>query len=80
MATGSKGRLNANKIPSYPSNFDDDRVGVGDDGKSDSLFLTVIAILLIIVLLLLPLMAWMYVDIRIMEIRVNKALQRIDGK
>ena len=25
-------------------------------------------------------MAWMYVDIRIMEIRVNKALQRIDGK
>ena len=53
---------------------------MGDDAKSDSLFLLVIAVLLIIILLFLPLLAWMYVDLKMMEIRVNKALVRIEGK
>jgi len=53
---------------------------MGDDDKSDSLFLLVISILLIVVLLFLPLLAWMYVDLKMMEIRVNKALVRIEGK
>jgi len=39
-----------------------------------------IIVLLIVVLLFLPLLAWMYTDIRRLEIRVDKALQRIDGK
>ena len=55
-------------------------MGVGDDAKSDSLFLLVIAVLLVIILLFLPLLAWMYVDLKMMEIRVNKALIRIEGK
>ena len=55
-------------------------MGVGDDAKSDSLFLLVIAVLLVIILLFLPLLAWMYVDLKMMEIRVNKALVRIEGK
>ena len=46
--------------------------------------LTVIAILivvlLVVLLLLIPLIAWMYVDVRQMELRVNKALTRIEGK
>jgi len=53
---------------------------MGDDAKSDSLFLLVIAVLLVIILLFLPLLAWMYVDLKMMEIRVNKALVRIEGK
>jgi uncharacterized membrane protein len=55
-------------------------VDLGDDAKSDSLFLLVIAVLLVIILLFLPLLAWMYVDLKMMEIRVNKALVRIEGK
>lgn len=53
---------------------------MGDDAKSDSLFLLVIAVLLVIILLFLPLLAWMYVDLKMMEIRVNKALTRIESK
>jgi hypothetical protein len=53
---------------------------MGDDDKSDSLFLIVIAVLMVVVLLFLPLLAWMYVDLKMMEIRVNKALVRIEGK
>ena len=53
---------------------------MGDDAKSDSLFLLVIAVLLVIILLFLPLLAWMYVDLKMMEIRVNKALVRIENK
>ena len=53
---------------------------MGDDAKSDSLFLLMIAVLLVIILLFLPLLAWMYVDLKMMEIRVNKALVRIEGK
>jgi len=29
---------------------------------------------------LLPIMAWMFIDIKIMEIRVNKALAKIESK
>jgi len=55
-------------------------VDVGDDSKPDTLAYLLIALLLAIVLLFLPLMAWMYVDVRQMEIRVNKALTKIEGK
>jgi len=53
-------------------------VDVGDDHKSDSLAFLLIAILLVIVLVFLPLMAWMYVDVRQMEIRVDKTLKRLE--
>jgi len=39
-----------------------------------------IVILLFVILLFLPLLGWMYVDVRAMEIRVEKALARIEGK
>ena len=80
MATSTKSRSNQNSSSGYSSYVPNDSVGVGDDAKSDSLFLIVIAVLLMIVLLFLPLLSWMYVDLKIMEIRVNKALTRIEGK
>jgi len=39
-----------------------------------------ICVLLVIVFFFLPMMAWMYIDIRQMEIRVEKATQKIEGK
>jgi len=53
---------------------------MADDNKSDSLAILLIILLLVILLLLIPLIAWMYVDVRQMELRVNKALTRIEGK
>jgi len=55
-------------------------VDMADDNKSDSLAILLIILLLVILLLLIPLIAWMYVDVRQMELRVNKALTRIEGK
>jgi len=53
---------------------------MADDNKSDSLAILLIVLLLVVLLLLIPLIAWMYVDVRQMELRVNKALTRIEGK
>ena len=53
---------------------------MGDDDKSDSLFLVLTVLLMCILLLLLPLIAWMYVDIRMMEIRVEKAVKKVDNQ
>ena len=80
MATGTKSRSNQNTGSSDSSYSVPSSVDMGDDAKSDSLFLLVIAVLLVIILLFLPLLAWMYVDLKMMEIRVNKALVRIEGK
>jgi len=33
-----------------------------------------------VILLFIPMLAWMYIDIKMMEIRVNKALVKIEGK
>jgi hypothetical protein len=53
---------------------------VGNDFKSDSVAIVLIVILLVVIMLFLPLLAWMYTDIRRIEIRVEKALTRIEGK
>jgi len=80
MATKAKGGFNQNQSLGYNGNSSNDSVDMGNDDQSDSLFLTVIALLLIILLLLLPLVAWMYVDIRSMEIRVEKAVKKVDNQ
>jgi len=53
---------------------------MANDSQHDTLAILLIIILLVILLLLIPLIAWMYVDVRQMELRVNKALVRIEGK
>jgi len=35
---------------------------------------------MVVILLFIPLLSWMYIDIKMMEIRVNKDLARIEGK
>ena len=50
-----------------------------DDGDR-SFFVTVVVALMTVILLFVPLLAWMYIDIKMMEIRVNKALSKIESK
>jgi len=80
MATQAKSRSNQGKnggFSNYSAVADVDMV---NDSNSDSLAILLIMILLVILLFLVPLIAWMYVDVRQMELRVNKALTRIEGK
>jgi len=53
-------------------------VGVGDDDRS--FYIITVVCLMTTLLFLLPIMAWMFIDIKIMEIRVNKALAKIESK
>jgi len=50
------------------------------DADDRSFFVIVIVVLMVVIFLFIPLLSWMYIDIKMMEIRVNKALARIEGK
>ena len=80
MATGAKGRSNSKSNNGYSNYQPNDSMDVGNDFKSDSVAIVLIVILLVVIMLFLPLLAWMYTDIRRIEIRVEKALTRIEGK
>jgi len=80
MATGTKGRANQRPNGGFSNYSSSDPVDVGNDSKSDAPAILLIVILLVVILFFLPLLGWMYVDIRAMEIRVEKALARIEGK
>jgi len=49
-----------------------------DDDRT--FFVYVVVILMVVIFLFIPILSWMYIDIKMMEIRVNKALARIEGK
>ena len=51
-----------------------------DNDDDRSFFVIVVVALMAVILLFVPLLAWIYIDIKMMEIRVNKALARIEGK
>ena len=80
MATSTKGKPNSKSSGGYSNYSSDAPVRMDSDSQSDSFAIILIIVLLIVVLLFLPLLAWMYTDIRRLEIRVDKALQRIEGK
>ena len=80
MATGAKGRANQRSNGGFSSYSSTDPLDVGNDPKSDAPAIILIVILLVVILFFLPLLGWMYVDIRSMEIRVDKALARIENK
>jgi uncharacterized membrane protein YdbT with pleckstrin-like domain len=51
------------------------------DNDDDRTFFTIVVVaLMAVILLFVPLLAWMYIDIKMMEIRVNKALSKIESK
>jgi len=80
MATKPKSGFSQKSNGGFSNYSSNDSVDVGNDSKSDTPALILIVILLIVILLFLPLLAWMYTDVRKMEIRVDKALTRIEGK
>ena len=51
-----------------------------DNDDDRTFFVYVIIVLMAVILLFIPLLSWMYIDIKMMEIRVNKALVKIEGK
>jgi len=80
MATASKGGSNQRKNGGYSNYSADANVDMANDSQHDTFAIILIVLLLVILLLIIPLIAWMYVDVRQMELRVNKALTRIEGK
>ena len=79
MAKTTKSGSYSGQNNSYNNYVPNDRVGmVNDDDRS--FLLVVIVIFMVVILLFIPLFAWMYIDIKMMEIRVNKAIVRIEGK
>ena len=51
-----------------------------DNDDDRSFFVIVVVVLMVVILLFVPLISWIYIDVKMMEIRVNKALARIEGK
>ena len=51
-----------------------------NDDSDRSFFVIVVVVLMVVILLFVPLISWIYIDVKMMEIRVNKALARIEGK
>jgi uncharacterized membrane protein len=79
MAKTSKARGVSSQSNSYNSYVSNDSVGMDNDDDR-TFFVYVIVILMAVILLFIPLLAWMYIDVKMMEIRVNKALVKIEGK
>ena len=80
MAKTSASRRDSRQNNSYNAYSSNDRVDMDNDDSDRSFFVIVVVVLMVVILLFVPLISWMYIDVKMMEIRVNKALARIEGK
>jgi hypothetical protein len=55
-------------------------VGVDDDPDDDTFYVIVIVILLCVVLFFMPVLMWMYMDVRQTEIKVQKLVKKLENK
>ena len=55
-------------------------MGVDDDSDDDSFYVIVIVILLCLVLFFMPVLMWMYMDVRQTEIKVQKLIKKLENK
>ena len=76
MAKASKSRGNPRQNDSYNSYGSNDRMGMDNDDDR-SFFVIVVVVLMVVILLFVPLLSWMYIDLKMMEIRVNKMVGHI---
>ena len=60
-----------------PSN---DRVDMGNDSGDDSWYIIIIIILFALILFFLPVLGWMYADIRESQIKVDKLIKKLESK
>ena len=80
MATKTGFKQNPKQSPSSYSNQPSDNLGVDDDSDDDSFFVIVIVVLLALVLFFMPVLMWMYMDIRQTEIKVQKLVKKLEEK
>ena len=55
-------------------------MGVDDDSDDDTFYVIVIVVLLCVVLFFMPVLMWMYMDIRQTEIKVQKLVKKLENK
>ena len=58
----------------------DDRVGMGNNNGDDTWYIIIIIVLFSLILLFLPVLGWMYADIRETQIKVDKAVKKMESK
>ena len=80
MATKTGYRPNQVQGNGRGSNINGDPVGVDNDSDDDSFYVVVIVVLLTIILFFMPVLMWMYMDIRQTEIKVNKLVKKLEEK
>ena len=80
MATKTGYRQNSVQGHDRNSNNNGDPVDVDDHSSDDTFYVIVIVVLLAVVLFFMPVLMWMYMDIRQTEIKVQKLIKKLDAK
>ena len=80
MATKTGYRQNTIQGHGGNGNNNGDPVGVDNNSSDDSFYVIVIVVLLCIILFFMPVLMWMYMDIRQTEIKVQKLIKKLDTK
>jgi hypothetical protein len=80
MATKTGYKQNPKQATSRYSNQPSDPVDVADDTRDDSFNVIVIVILLAVIMFFMPVLMWMYMDIRQTEIKVQKLVKKLENK
>ena len=80
MATKTGYRPPTKQIPSGYSNNSSDSVDMANDSDDDSFYIIVIVILLAVIMFFMPVLMWMYMDIRQSEIKVEKLIKKLEEK
>ena len=62
------------------SNGSSDPVDVANDSDNDSFYIIVIIVLLALIMFFMPVLMWMYMDIRQSEIKVEKLIKKLEDK
>ena len=80
MATKTGYRQNSVQVNGGNSNNNGNPVGLDNNSGDDSFYVIVIIVLLVIILFFMPVLMWMYVDIRQTEIKVQKLVKKLENK
>ena len=80
MATKTGYRPPTKQSVSRSNNLPSDPVDMANDHNDDSFYIIVIIVLLAIILFFMPVLMWMYMDIRQTEIKVQKLVKKLEDK
>jgi hypothetical protein len=80
MATKTGYKPNPTQGANRGSNNPSDPVDVADDTDDDTFYVIVIVVLLCVILFFMPVLMWMYMDVRQAEIKVQKLVKKLEEK